>query len=66
MNIFNKLVGWKTYITAVAAILTALVGYLNQVLTLEQFLAAVFAAIQTMNLRHALTTTATKMTGKPN
>lgn len=58
-NLFNKLSGWKTYITATIAMLTALLGYLNHTLTGTELIAALFAAIQTMNVRHALTTTAT-------
>lgn len=55
----NKLNGWKTYITATIAILTALLAYLNHSINGTEFVAALFAAVQTMNIRHGMTTTST-------
>ncbi len=60
----NFLSGWKTYITGAAAILTAIGMYAGGTITLPELLAAIFTAIQTMNLRHALTTTVSDATGK--
>lgn len=59
----NFLSGYKTYITGVAAILTALGGYAGGAITLPELVAAIFAAIGTMTIRHAITTTATDTTG---
>ena len=53
-ELLNKLSGYKTYITGTAAILTSLVAYLNHTISLPEFIAAIFAAIQTMNIRHAI------------
>ncbi len=61
----NFLSGYKTYILGVAAILTAIGGYASGTITLPELVAAIFAAVQTMNIRHAITTTATATTGKP-
>lgn len=55
-NILNKLQGAKTYLTAIAAICTAAVAYLNHAITGQQAIAAIFLAIQTMNIRHAIAT----------
>lgn len=63
MEVLNKLQGIKTYLTATAAILTAVVAYLNHAINLTEMIAAIFAAVQTMNLRHAITTTVTPKTG---
>ncbi len=60
----NFLSGWKTYLTAFAAIITSVAGYFNGALTLPELIAAVFAAIQTINIRHAITTTVSEATGK--
>ncbi len=57
--------GWKTYLTAGAAIITAIAAYANGAITLPDMIGAIFAAIGTMTLRHAITTTATDTTGKP-
>lgn len=59
LNLLSKLNGWKTYITAAVAILTALLAYLNHTITGVEFIAATLAAFQSMNIRHAMTTTAT-------
>lgn len=56
--------GWKTYLTAAAAIIAAIAGYFNGAITLEQLIATIFAAIQTANIRHAITTTVSDATGK--
>lgn len=63
MNLFNKLNGWKTYITAAATVLGALSAYLNHNITLDKMILISLAAIQTANIRHAITTTATITTG---
>ena len=63
LKLWNKLNGWKTYITAGAAILTAISAYMNHTISLEIMLGAIFGAIQTANIRHAITTTATTTTG---
>lgn len=63
VKLFNKLNGWKTYITAAGAILTAIGAYMNHAITLAELLTAIFAALQTANIRHAITTTATDTTG---
>lgn len=57
--------GYKTYITGGAAILTAIGAYLNHAITLNEMVVAIFAAVQSMNIRHSITTTATATTGKP-
>lgn len=57
--------GWKTYIVAVGAIITAIGGYASGAITLPELVAAIFAAVGTMTVRHAITTTATDTTGKP-
>lgn len=61
----NFLSGWKTYIVGAGAIVTAIGAYASGAITLVEMVAAIFAAIQTMNIRHAITTTATATTGKP-
>lgn len=53
----NFLSGWKTYIVAAGAIITAIGAYAAGSITLPELVAAIFAAIQTMNIRHAITTT---------
>lgn len=63
VKLFNLLSGWKVYITAGAAILTALGAYLNHAINVTELITAIFASIQTMNIRHAITTTATATTG---
>ncbi len=60
----NFLSGWKTYITAAAAILTAVAGYASSAITLPELIAAIFAAIGTITMRHAITTTVSDATGK--
>ena len=59
INLISKLNGWKTYITATVAILTALLAYLNHTINGTELIGAIFAAVQTMNIRHGMTTTAT-------
>jgi hypothetical protein len=46
--------GYKTYITALVAIITAVAGYLTGTIDLPTMVAAIFAALQSMNLRDAL------------
>lgn len=60
----NFLSGWKTYLTAGAAILTAVAGYASGAITLPELIAAIFAAISTMTIRHAITTTVSEATDK--
>lgn len=60
----NFLSGWKTYLTGAAAILTAIAGYASGVITLPELVAAIFAAIGTMTLRHGITTSVSNATGK--
>lgn len=57
--------GYKTYLVAAGAIITAIASYANSAITLQELIAAIFAAIGTMTMRHAITTTATDTTGKP-
>lgn len=61
----NFLSGWKTYIVAAGAIITAIGGYASGAITLPELVSAIFAAVGTMTIRHAITTTATDTTGKP-
>lgn len=60
----NFLSGWKTYLTAAAAIITAIAGYASGAITLPDLVAAIFVAIGTMTIRHAITTTVSNATGK--
>lgn len=62
INLFNKLNGWKTYITAAVAILTAILAWLNHNIDGVTCIGAIFAALQTMNIRHSITTSATAVT----
>lgn len=59
------LTGWKTYIVGAGAIITAIGAYATGTINLTELVSAIFVAIQTMNIRHAITTTATDTTGKP-
>lgn len=63
-KILNFLKGYKTYITAIAAIITAIAAFANGAIGLNELVVAIFAAIQTMNIRHAVTTTVSDATGK--
>ncbi len=54
-GIIDFLNGKKTYMVCVAAILTALVAWLNGALTLAQFVEAIFAAIGGITLRAGIT-----------
>ena len=56
--------GYKTYLTAGAAILTAIVAFLNNGMTATELIVAIFTAIQTANIRHAITTTVSDATNK--
>lgn len=62
MNKF--LSGWKTYLTAAAAIITAVAAYANGAITLPDLFTAIFAAIGTITMRHALTTTVSNAVDK--
>jgi hypothetical protein len=46
--------GYKTYITGGVAIITSVAAYLTGTIDLVTMVGAIFAAIQTMNLRDAL------------
>jgi len=50
----NFLQGWKTYIVAAGAILTALGAYLNGSIDLTQLITAIFAAVSAMTIRAAV------------
>lgn len=56
--------GWKTYLTAAAAIITAIAAYFNGAITLPELVSAIFLAIQTANIRHAMTITVSNATDK--
>jgi len=43
--------GYKTYLTALAAIITALVAWSSDAIAAQELVVAVFAALQTMFLR---------------
>lgn len=60
----NFLSGWKTYIVGVGAIIVAIGMYASGTITMPEMVAAIFAAIQTMNIRHAITTTVSDATDK--
>ena len=55
-NLFSKLAGTKTYIVAIAGILTALGAYLNGALSVTQLFEALFAGVSAMTIRHGITT----------
>ncbi len=48
---FDWLQGYKTYIVAAGAILTALGAYLNGSISLSDLVSAIFAALTAMTLR---------------
>lgn len=50
-SILMFLSGKKTYLTALAGLITALVAYLDQTLTLAQFSAALWVIAQTVFIR---------------
>ncbi|KKL20338.1 hypothetical protein LCGC14_2456430 [marine sediment metagenome] len=50
-SIREKISGYKTYIVAVIAILTALVAWSSDTITLTGLVGAIFAAVQTMFIR---------------
>lgn len=56
--------GWKTYIVAAGAIIAAVGAYLSGTMDLTHLVEAIFVAIQSMNIRHALTTTVSDATNK--
>lgn len=60
----NFLSGWKTYIVGVGAIITAIGGYASGAISLPELVGAIFAAIGTMTIRHAITTTVSNATDK--
>jgi hypothetical protein len=59
----NFLKGYKTYIVAAAAILTALGAYLNESISLTQFVEACFAGVGTMTLRGGIKNDVAKRLG---
>lgn len=64
IKLIGFLNGYKTYLTAAAAILTAIVAFLNNGMTGTELVVAIFTAIQTANIRHAITTTVSDATNK--
>ncbi|TSA40161.1 hypothetical protein D4Q85_00250 [bacterium] len=50
-NIKAAVAGWKTYIVAGAAIITALVAWSGDTITLQQLIEAIFAAVAAMTIR---------------
>lgn len=53
-NMLQKIKGYKAYITGTIAILTAFGAWINDSISLNEMVVAVFAAIQSMNIRHAI------------
>ena len=53
-NMLQKIKGYKTYITGTIAILTAFGAWINDSISLNEMVVAVFAAIQSMNIRHSI------------
>jgi len=56
--------GWKTYLTVLAAIITAVAAFANGAISLPDLVTAIFAAIGTATMRHALTTTVSNAVDK--
>lgn len=50
----QKLKGYKTYITGAIAIATAFGAWINDSISVNELAVAIFAAIQSMNIRNAL------------
>ena len=50
----QKLKGYKTYITGAIAIATAFGALINDSISVNDLVIAVFAAIQSMNIRNAM------------
>jgi hypothetical protein len=50
----NILSGYKTYLTAIAGIVAAIAAYSNGTTDIPSTVAAIWVAIQTINLRDAL------------
>lgn len=59
-NVMAWLLSHKTYFVCVAAILTALVSWLNNAMDTGQFIAAVFAAVAVITTRSGITSEAKK------
>jgi len=53
-NMLQKIKGYKTYITGVVGIVTALGGWLTDAISFEEMIAGIFIAIQTMNIRNSI------------
>lgn len=60
----NFLAGYKSYLTAAAAVLTALVGYAVGELELAGLVTAIFAAVGLASLRAGVTTEANRIAGE--
>ena len=50
----QKLKGYQTYITGAIAIATAFGAWINDSISVNELAVAIFAAIQSMNIRNAL------------
>lgn len=57
----NQLQGYKTYMVAVAAAITAVVAYLNHQLDVIQLVEALLAAAGAATLRQGITTSSNKV-----
>jgi hypothetical protein len=62
----NKLQGYKTYMVATAAALTAVVAYLNHQIDLFQLGEALLTAAGAATIRHGVNTTAQKVIDATN
>jgi hypothetical protein len=58
-SILTFLSGKKTYLTALAGVITTLVAYLDKTLTLAQFVAAIWVIAQTVFIRAGVNAAAT-------
>lgn len=64
MKWFETLKGWKTYFLGVGAIITAIGSFLAGAIDLNALVAAIFAALGLMGLRHGITTTVSEAVNK--
>ena len=53
-NMLQKIKGYKTYIAGTAAIITAFAAWVSDSISTNEMVVAIFAAIQSMNIRHAI------------
>lgn len=63
-ELLSKLSGYKTYVVAIAAIMTAVGAYLTGALDLKGMIEAIWTAIMAMTIRHGVTTDVSKGTEK--